>query len=321
MKKSSHKPYLILIFSAFLLMSLPKKSIETLRGSSISILAPFWESIVQMKLLGQLLFEHSEGASSEASSLTLNEELERLRLENQLLRHEISKVAEVLRHQKNVHLSLSNSIEVIPARIIFRSTTSWNSSVWVNVGKSSNDAIGKQIIVKNSPVLAGTALVGVVDYVGENQSRIRLITDSGLNPSVRVSRGSHLLAKGELHGYSDPLWRSPGHTLHGIGFNYDFADEQGPARDLRTGEIIDSKEKGTGMALLKVNDLLVTTGMDGVFPPGLPVATVTKINPLKEGDYYYELEAKPLAQDLNNLSLVFILSPVGYDPMDKPAAF
>ena len=44
------------------------------------------------------------------------------------------------------------------------------------------------------------------------------------------------LAKGELYGSSKPLWRTQRHQLKGTGFNYDFADGEGPARDLQTGK-------------------------------------------------------------------------------------
>ena len=43
------------------------------------------------------------------------------------------------------------------------------------------------------------------------------------------------LAKGELQGTGRPLWRSCGSLLKGTGFNYDFSDKEGPARDLRSG--------------------------------------------------------------------------------------
>ena len=246
----------------------------------------------------------------------------------------------------------------------------WNSSLWINVGKADNEKYGYAAISKNSPVLLGNAIVGVVDFVGIHQSRVRLITDSGIKPSVRAVRGDsqrrlllenlslakdnllrhsglladtdvkaiidsidrilpkmHVeektwyLAKGEIYGRSQPLWRSPGQVLKGIGFNYDFPDEEGPARDLRTGKAQNSQLKLPVMSLLKVNDLLETTGMDGVFPKGLLVAIVTKIEPLKEGDYYYELEAKPAAGNLDELSLVFVVPPVGYDSGDQPTMF
>ena len=63
-----------------------------------------------------------------------------------------------------------------------------------------------------------------------------------------------------------------------------------------------------------MNDVLVKTGMDGVFPPGFQVATVTRIELLKEGDYFYELEARPIAGPLEELSLVFVLPPM--TPLD-----
>ena len=211
-------------------------------------------------------------------------------------------------------------LQAVPAKVIFRSSASWNSSLWINVGETTNEELGRIAIAKNDPVLLGTSVVGVVDYVGQNQSRIRLITDAGLTPSVRAKRemtqqpilnekiqslilllrktkgaltttqeqqeliaqlenaSEHLvenehplyLAKGELYGSSKPLWRSQRYFLKGTGFNYDFADGEGPARDLRTGKPIDNANKEPSIPILKAGDLLVTTGMDGVFPPRPP---------------------------------------------------
>jgi hypothetical protein len=194
--------------------------------------------------------------------------------------------------------------------------------------------------------LPGGALVGLVDYVGKNQARVRLITDVGLKPSVRAVRGSlqnaqlyehvesvlrHVqgrgdlpmeemaqleliaaleklqrnlasdsdswyLAKGILEGGGPPLWRSRNHVLKGIGFNYDFSDEQGPARPLLSKPPI-----------LQAHDLLVTTGLDGIFPAGLRVAEVSKVLPLKEGAYAYEIEAIPVVKNLDSIQTVFII--------------
>jgi cell shape-determining protein MreC len=56
--------------------------------------------------------------------------------------------------------------------------------------------------------------------------------------------------------------------------------------------------------------------MDGVFPPNLPIAEVTSVKMLKEGDYFYELEAKPVAGHLNELSLLFVIAPSEYDDQE-----
>jgi rod shape-determining protein MreC len=327
MKRKTILPIVFVFATILLLMSFSKRYEEKMRGSAVAFFSPLWQWVGGV---------YSSSASDE------NETVQRLTLENQRLKEENKRLNDLISHEKvilsqaeNLTKSPSGNLknyqqqllsmqsQAIPAHVIFRSPTSWNSSLWINVGRSYNDSLGKPLIVKNSPVLSGSSVVGVIDYVGLNQSRVRLITDPGLNPSVRAlrieeSQEPFLLAKGELHGGGKPLWRSQGNVLFGIGFNYDFADEEGPSRDLRTGKPVDSSSKLPTMPIIKVNDILVTTGMDGVFPPGLEVAKVTKIHLLKEGDYYYELEAKPTAGTLDNLSIVFIIPPLGYDPADQP---
>jgi len=334
MRKRFPRSYLFLIAALFLLVSLSTNLTTHLRGATVAIFSPLWQNF------------------NTHNSDSLLEEVERLELENKLLKNQ-------LEHRRKQYSSTLPQ-EAIPAQVIFRSPSSWNNSLWINVGK-----LDDANIVQNSPVLIGKNVVGVIDYVGNHQSRVKLLTDSGLTPSVRVARGQEqanciaesidqllhniytyhelfedsdtvgelvehlevanqnlkeeqgtwLLAKGELHGSSHSLWRTNSPILRGIGFNYDFPDKEGPARDLRSG-----KPEGyaslPAVPILKVKDLLVTTGMDGVFPPGLHVAEVTKILPLKEGDYYYEIEAKPTAGNLEDLSFVFVIPPAGYDKHD-----
>lgn len=366
MTKKNTKAYLFLFIAVLLLLSVPAAFSEKLRGSTMAFFGPLWESMVQAKSSLQIFSGGREDSK-------WHQKLQHLQLENRMLRDEIKQLRELFQHER--HLGKQANIgqhkgmpTAVPARVIFRSPFSWNSSFWINVGNLDNLNLENKVICKNSPVLLGASIVGVIDFVGDRQSRVRLITDSGLSPSVRVVRGqlpnqllteqldslmnrlsvrSHLfssheeketfqklldelknklgkdqetwyLAKGELRGHSKPLWRSQGGLLRGIGFNYDFADEKGSARDLRSGAVLDSAVKAAAMPIIKVNDLLVTTGMDGVFPPGLQVAEVTKIELLKEGDYYYELEAKPTAGNLNELSIVFVIPPLGYDFADQP---
>jgi len=125
------------------------------------------------------------------------------------------------------------------------------------------------------------------------------------------------LAKGILEGGKRPRCRSIHHTLSGVGFNYDFADEEGPARELASGKPFDDVDQVKALPIILVNDLLVTTGMDGVFPPGLRVAEVTKVYPLREGAYTYEIEATPVVGNLDTLQTVFIISPLGYEDEDR----
>ena len=176
------------------------------------------------------------------------------------------------------------------AKVIFREPNSWSSVFWINAGKNKD-------LEEKSPVLIGKALIGMIDYVGNKKSRVRLLTDSSLPISVRAKREGEYLAKGELCGANHPLWRSRGQKLKGVGFNYDYADEKGPSQEL---------EK----AFLQTGDVLVTTGYDGIFPEDLIVGYVTEVSPLKEGATSYEIEAKMVAGNLDDVKVVNILSPI-----------
>ncbi len=231
------------------------------------------------------------------------------------------------------------------ARVIFRSPSHFTSSIWVNIGSDDSP-----IVKKNSPVIQYDSLIGVVEYVGKRSSLIRLITDTKMQPAVRVLRNrvdpsirfaitrlqdaadegalkfrsddekvafmwmlehcknheksdgkEEFLAKGILQG------QGCSSLLKGSGFNYDFTDEHGASRDLRSSNI------------LQVGDLLVTSGLDGIFPEGLKVAYVHSIKPLSEGAFQYELSARPAAIDLQNIDYVAILEPTDFDAEDLPS--
>lgn len=353
MRKKFKRSYIILIVLLLVLTGLSKGVTMRLRGAVVAVMAPMWEWVGG-------IFPLAKGRRG--GDPRLIQELQLLQLEN----HRLKSALDYLQQwQEEDKLFADLHAHAIPAKVIFRSPTAWSSALWINVGSHDHPSL-----VKNSPVIVGNSVVGLVDYVGKKQSRIRLITDSGLIPSVRAARGgeragriateidqlldsiythhtlfeggddvgilidhlertreglsgSHktwLLAKGELQGSREHAKRSRGQLLHGVGFNYDFADAAGPARDLRTGYPIGDRSVPI-MPLLEKYDLLVTTGMDGVFPEGLHVAEVTHVYPLQEGDYYYEIEARPTAGDLDELSLVFIIPPEGYNPSDQPPLF
>lgn len=384
MQKKIIITYLIIFATLLTIMSLSRHTGDKMRGRSVALMAPLWE-----KILGFKYFIFHPFQPSPFSHLSIEEEKQRLQMQNQLLANEISYLQKQLNeqllissqiaqiapftpeearalaaeYQKSLQRSLKiikKRIQAVPARVIFRSFDTWNSSVWINLGESVNQDHQMTIVALNSPVVVGNAIVGIIDYVGESQSRVRLISDNRLTPSVRAARGGEqdfliseqieallqqmsrkqgtplsaedqtqltqllkrlkqnlqplkktwYLAKGELLG--SLLSARLGQNVHlkGTGFNYDFADEEGAGRDLRNGKSMQHPQ-AEAIPILKVNDILVTTGMDGIFPPGLQVAIVTQVALLKEGDYYYDLEARPVAGLLEELALVFVLPPLG----------
>jgi cell shape-determining protein MreC len=362
-KKASYRPYLFFGCALLLLLALPVQVTERLRYASVFLALPVWKAL--------------RGSSPDSL------EKERLAWENQALRAQVDSVREWLlfdqrvdeqldrlkelthreegdafwreffrRRGEELAQRLSDALQSLPATVVFREPASWSSALWIDVGERDNESLGRVVVAKNSPVIAGRSVVGVVEEVGSKQSRVRLITDPRLVPAVRAVRGgeqhhrllehinallvgleqvegvsesmrvlrdlkallsgkeeARYLAKGELHGSGAPLWRARHPLLRGVGFNYDFADAEGPGRDLRTGEAIQGGKRSDPVALLQPGDLLVTTGLDGVFPPGLDVAVVTQIELLREGGCTYELQAAATAENLQELSHVRVLPP------------
>ncbi|MBM3195049.1 MAG: hypothetical protein FJZ60_04710 [Chlamydiae bacterium] len=279
-----------------------------------------------------------QGLFSSPSS-TSDSTVELLSLENLLLKDELDAIRNQLQYDQK-------EWNAIQAKVIFRENISFGSFIWVDRGEADNKRLGAQVIAKKSPVILGKGVVGVVEEVLEKKSLVRLITDPKLQVAVRVDRGKKgiyleerlkelaalleneeglfkndehkgltmewiqvllekvrplkgaLLAKGVIQGLKNPAWRISHNTLSGYGFNYDFADEEGGPFDLRKEHLILS------------GDLLVTTGLDGVFPRGLQVGIVKNIDPLKEGGYAYSIEASPAVHELAYLDHVQILPPI-----------
>lgn len=365
MKFGSYYRYLFLVAFVCCLLSFPKSASDRMRTCVIQGIIPSWQ------MASFFLF----AAPSRSLSSKTNE-IEKLQVENQRLRSQLERFQHWLLTDKQLEeewkqlLTLKGEdafferrsrylkeiiqlqLDAIPAKVVFREPATWSSTIWLNVGEKDNLALGRQVVAKNSPVIIGKTIVGVVEIVTNNRCSVRLITDHLLSPSVRVVRGGEqnrslvekvnsllpvlkireeltgakelakilkafkeqipveeralYLAKGELHGTGAPLWRVLGPKLKGIGFNYDFEDEEGPARNLRMGNYEGSDQP---QPLIKTGDLLVTTGMDGIFPPDLHVGVVSKIFPLHEGGCSYDLEVSLVDFNLNDLSEVFVLPP------------
>jgi rod shape-determining protein MreC len=366
--------YLVLAFALLISLSIPDRVSNSIRCATVGVITPTWRHFGNIKeLFLKITTVWPSGGYHTPPSVV--KELEMIRLENHQLRSQMellkaelkltrltSQQAETLmqnsqadayaqRRKEELFRQLELYSHAMTARVVFRENGSWKSSVWVNVGESTNRRLQTPLIKKNSPVVLGTTVVGLVDYVGESRSRIRLLTDRALTPSVRVVRGSqqkqmafrevekvvnffssyedgliakqlrpllfHLkeplssaernlyLAKGEIQGMRYPLWRSRGTVLQGSGFNYDFEDLEGPSRDLRTGK--SDSSHGEGISLIKRGDVVVTTGMDGLFPAGLSVGIISKVYPLKEGATSYEADIQSLVDEFDDLTFVTIL--------------
>ena len=59
-----------------------------------------------------------------------------------------------------------------------------------------------------------------------------------------------------------------------------------------------------------VGDVLTTSGIDGVYPPGLPVAQIVQVT-ASDADGFAQVLARPLARTQHALH-VLVIDPVGH---------
>ncbi|MDD4179922.1 MAG: rod shape-determining protein MreC [Candidatus Margulisbacteria bacterium] len=119
------------------------------------------------------------------------------------------------------------------------------------------------------PVVAVSGLVGRVVEVSSLSSKVQLIVDP-LSAVAAASQRSR--DQGVVSGYS----------FDRLAMNY----------------------VGTG-AEISAGDLIVTSSTSGLFPPGIPIGTVTS-SEKKESDLFYKITVRPAA-NLSRLEEVFIL--------------
>lgn len=143
------------------------------------------------------------------------------------------------------------------------------------INKGSEDGV-----FQNQPVLDAFGIVGQVTHVDRTGAEIILISDNEHAIPIQVNRNgirSIAVGTGDIHRLSLPFL-----TIES---------------DVKPG------------------DLLVSSGLDGVFPAGYPVATITKVD-RDPTETFAVVEAKPLAQ-LDRSREVLLL---WFDPSrEKPA--
>jgi rod shape-determining protein MreC len=132
------------------------------------------------------------------------------------------------------------SYQTVPARVIARDPSVWFNTVIVNRGTAHG-------VDLNMPVATPEGAVGRVVAVSPVTSQIMLLTDE------RAAAGA---AVGQL-GQSNAVG-----SVRGFGKN----------------GLLDMRYV-SGLETVNVGDYVVTTGQDGIYPPGLNVGTVVEVTP------------------------------------------
>lgn len=151
------------------------------------------------------------------------------------------------------------------AEILTAETDIYRQQVVINQGKSNGAYVGQ-------PVIDEKGVIGQIISVGEQSSRVLLLTDVTHSIPVQVLRNDvRVIASGV--GRSDEL-------------------------------ILDNVPRSVDIVK---GDLLVTSGLGGRFPEGYPVGVVDKVS--RDGsNYFASISVKPLAS-LERLRYVLLLWP------------
>jgi rod shape-determining protein MreC len=170
-----------------------------------------------------------------------NEQLkERLTKAEQELSEARHATAENERLRQLLNLNEQSEIKSVPARVIARDPSVWFNTITINRGTSSGVAV-------NMPVVTGGGIVGRVITAGPWTSQVMLITDEKAGAGAVVGQLGQSGALGSVRGRAD------------------------------LGVALIEMRYVSGLEKVEVNDTVMTTGQDGIYPPGLTIGRVVDV--------------------------------------------
>jgi rod shape-determining protein MreC len=158
----------------------------------------------------------------------------------------------------------------VSARVVAQNPTVWYSQITVNKGSGAG-------VREGQPVINGEGLVGTVTTVTGNSAIVTLITDHDSSVSARVTRNG-------VRGQLQPAVGDPNELL--LQF-VDRRDRVDPQEHVATAGISSTK-------------------FPSLYPPGIPIGWVTKVDDSSEG-LYKTVHVHPFA-NLRKLETVQVLT-------------
>ena len=184
---------------------------------------------------------------------------------------------ENLRLRKLLDLSPRLTAPAKAAQVLYDAADPFTRKVVINKGLMHQLALG-------SPVLDEMGVIGQVTRVYPAMSEVTLITDRDhAIPVLNARTGARGVAFGDTSTHADAL------ELRYMAANADVA----------------------------VGDLLTTSGVDGVYPPGLPVARVEKVERQVDA-VFARIYCVPLAM-VSGTTHVLVLDPLSSQMPARPA--
>lgn len=137
-------------------------------------------------------------------------------------------------------LSEKNEIKSVPARVIARDPSIWFNTITINRGSTSGVEV-------NMPVVTGGGIVGRVITVSPWASQVMLLTDEKAGAGAVVGQLGQSGALGSVRGRAD------------------------------LGVSVIEMRYVSGLEQVEVGDYVMTTGQDGIYPPGLNIGKVVDV--------------------------------------------
>jgi rod shape-determining protein MreC len=203
-------------------------------------------------------------------------DLRGVRRENSRLKEDVARLEQALWMERDVVASyrrLSSVLELaeripgnpVVAEVVGLDASAWFQTVTVNRGTDH----GVQL---NAPVIAAGGLVGRVISVGRDIAQIQLLTDRDCSVGALLARTR---ARGVVAGSGGEV--SP----TGLALNY-----------------------VSNLEDVVAGDLIVTSGMDGIYPKGIAIGRVGSV---RNGPRLFKIITVEPAANIDRLEEVFIL--------------
>jgi rod shape-determining protein MreC len=137
-------------------------------------------------------------------------------------------------------LNEQSEIKNVPARVIARDPSVWFNTITINRGSSSGIAV-------NMPVVTAGGIVGRIITVSPWASQVMLITDEKAGAGAVVGQLGQSGALGSVRGRAD------------------------------LGAALIEMRYVSGLEKVENGDYVMTTGQDGIYPPGLNIGRVVDV--------------------------------------------
>jgi rod shape-determining protein MreC len=191
------------------------------------------------------------------------------------LRNAQQAAAENERLQSLLNLKEKTGYDQVNARVIARDSSIWFNTITINRGSSSGIAL-------NMPVVTAGGIVGRVIALSPWTAQVMMVTDE------KAAAGAIV---GQLSG----------------------SGSLGSVRGLGEKGLVEMRYV-SGLEKVEVGDFILTTGQDGIYPPGLTIGEVVQVSP-GSATQSHEILIRPGAK-LDQLEEVAVLL---YHPPPRPA--